>query len=169
MAMAKYSHWMLFIIFHVLRKIAYTEIYEKNFDSPNNDKSLIFQYSKRRGKEMEILTYILQGMLALMFFMAGTGKITGSKMHVEGFKHWGLPQWFRVVTGIIEFASAALLIIGYWIPNAALAGAFLLGCVGIGGVLTHIRVRDSFKDTAPILFLGILAWIVFFLYLLEMM
>lgn len=114
---------------------------------------------------MEIATYLLQGILVLMFLMAGFGKVTGSKMHVEGFKHWRLPQWFRVVTGIVELAGAILLIIGYWSPTYALVGAFLLGCTGIGGVLTHIRVKDSFKATSTILFLGILAWIVFFLYL----
>ncbi|WP_258313415.1 DoxX family protein [Paenibacillus sp. tmac-D7] len=37
---------------------------------------------------MDILAFVLQGLLALAFLMAGLGKITGSKMHVEGFKHW---------------------------------------------------------------------------------
>jgi uncharacterized membrane protein YphA (DoxX/SURF4 family) len=114
---------------------------------------------------MDILTYILQGLLALMFLMAGYGKVTGSKMHIEGFNHWGLPQWFRIVTGVIELVGAVLLIIGYIFPVSALAGALLLGITGIGGILTHVRVKDSFKDTAMILFLAILAWIVFFLYL----
>lgn len=36
---------------------------------------------------MTILAWILQGLLALMFIMAGFGKITGSKMHIEGFKN----------------------------------------------------------------------------------
>lgn len=86
-------------------------------------------------------------------------------MHVEGFKHWGLPQWFRMVTGIVELAGALLLIIGYWSPISAMAGSLLLGITGVGGILTHIRVKDSFKDTAMILFLAILSFVVFFLYL----
>jgi putative oxidoreductase len=114
---------------------------------------------------MGILTYILQGILVLMFLMAGIGKVTGSKMHVEGFKHWRLPQWFRIVTGIVELAGSALLIIGYWTPSLAIAGALLLAITGVGGILTHIRVKDSFKDTATILFLTILSFVVFFLYL----
>lgn len=114
---------------------------------------------------MEVLTYILQGILALMFLMAGYGKITGSEMHVEGFKHWRLPQWFRIVTGIVELAGAVLLIVGYWIPSFAVAGALLLAITGVGGILTHMRVKDSFKDTAMILFLAILSFVVFFLYL----
>lgn len=114
---------------------------------------------------MEIVTYILQGILALMFLMAGFGKIIGSKMHVEAFKHWRLPQWFRIVTGIVELAGAVLLIVGYWAPISAMAGALLLAITGVGGILTHIRVKDSFKDTAMILFLVILSFVVFFLYL----
>jgi putative oxidoreductase len=114
---------------------------------------------------MEILTYILLGILALMFLMAGFGKVTGSKMHVEAFTHWRLPQWFRIVTGIVELAGAVLLIVGYWFSTSAMAGALLLAITGVGGILTHIRVKDSFKDTAMILFLAILSFVVFFLYL----
>ncbi len=100
-----------------------------------------------------------------MFLMAGFGKVTGSKKHVEAFTHWRLPQLFRVVTGLVELAGAILLIVGYWVPTSAMAGALLLAITGVGGILTHIRVKDSFKDTAMILFLAILLFVVFFLYL----
>ncbi|MGM1049302.1 MAG: hypothetical protein ACQEXX_24625 [Bacillota bacterium] len=41
-----------------------------------------------------------------MFLMADIGEIMGSKMHVEGFKQWRLPQWFRVKqAGILLLAS----------------------------------------------------------------
>ncbi|SFF46974.1 hypothetical protein SAMN04487969_1468 [Paenibacillus algorifonticola] len=32
-----------------------------------------------------MISIILQSALVLMFLMAGIGKVTGSKMHVEGF------------------------------------------------------------------------------------
>ena len=108
---------------------------------------------------MTLLAWILQGILALMFLMAGAGKTFGSKMHIEGFKHWQLPQWFRVVTGIIELAAAILLIIGYWNNTAAIIGAAILVAVGIGGVITHVRVKDPMKATVTILVLGVLALI----------
>lgn len=114
---------------------------------------------------MDILVYVLQGILTLMFLMAGFGKVTGSKMHVEGFKHWRLPQWFRVVTGVVELVGAISLIVGYWEQSWAVAGALLLGITSIGGILTHLRVKDSFKQTSTILVLGVLAFIVFFIYL----
>ncbi|MFJ7828381.1 DoxX family protein [Psychrobacillus sp. NPDC096623] len=106
---------------------------------------------------MTILAWFLQGLLGLMFIMAGLGKIMGSKMHIEGFTKWGLPQWFRVVTGGIELGAAILLIVGFWNATSALIGAAILVAVGIGGVITHIRIKDSMKDTAMILVLGVLA------------
>lgn len=106
---------------------------------------------------MTILAWILQGLLALMFIMAGVGKTFGSKMHIEGFKKWGYPQWFRVVTGVIELGAAILLIVGFWNETAAIIGVAILVAVGIGGVITHIRIKDTMKDTAMILVLGILA------------
>ncbi|BBH20048.1 hypothetical protein Back11_13930 [Paenibacillus baekrokdamisoli] len=116
---------------------------------------------------MDILSNILGGLLALIFLMAALGKITGSKMHVDGFRQWGLPQWFRVVTGIVEFVGAAALIIGFWEHSWTAVGALLLGVTSIGGILTHIRVKDSFKQTFPIIFLGILSFIVFFIRLSD--
>jgi DoxX. len=114
---------------------------------------------------MQIAAYVLQGMLALMFLIAGAGKVAGSKMHVENFNRWKLPQWFRIVTGIVELAGAALLVIGYTVEACALAGGLLLGFTGIGGALVHLRVKDPFNQTVTILVLGILSFVVFFLYL----
>jgi len=113
---------------------------------------------------VEILTYILQGILAIMFLFAGFGKVTGIKMHVEAFNHLRLPQWFRFVTGIVELAGAALLIVGYWASTFATAGALIFSITGVGGISSHIRVKDSFKDTAMIIFLTILSFVVFIHY-----
>ena len=106
---------------------------------------------------MTILTWGLQGILALLFLMAGVQKAFGSKMHTEAFAKWGYPQWFRVVTGIVDFAAVVLLIIGFWVDGATTLGAAILIAIGIGGVITHIKVQDTLKDTAMIEILGILA------------
>jgi putative oxidoreductase len=118
---------------------------------------------REERSQVAVLTIVLQGLLAIMFLMAGLGKIMGSKTHVDGFNHWRLPQWFRIVTGIVEFAGAAALVIGYWEPSWIAAGALLLAVTAIGGVLVHRRVRDSFKQTFPIVMLGVLSVIVFVL------
>ena len=112
---------------------------------------------------MTILGWILQGLLAAMFLMAGFGKVTGSKMHREAFVHWRLPQWFRIVTGLVELIGSGLLIIGYWQKNFAIAGALILGVTAIGGLITHLRVKDGFKETFMIVLLGIIAFILLFI------
>lgn len=114
---------------------------------------------------MSIITWVLQGLLIAVFLMASVGKIAGSKMHKEGFDKWRLPQWFRVVTGFVELVGAILLIIGFWNNTSGIAGALLLGVTAIGGILTHVRVKDSMKDTVTIIVLGVLAFALLFLLL----
>ncbi|MDQ6423543.1 DoxX family protein [Paenibacillus sp. LHD-117] len=111
--------------------------------------------------KVDIVAIVLQTVLALAFLMAGLGKIAGAKMHVEGFKQWGLPQWFRIVTGIVEFASAAALIVGYWEPSWTAAGALAIAITAVGGVMVHLRAKDSFKQAMPIIVIGVLAVILF--------
>ena len=105
---------------------------------------------------MDILVWTLQGILALVFLNAGLGKIVGSKLHQETFRHLKLPQWFRFFTGLVETVSAVLLIFGYWYYEYVFWGALLVTAVGIGGVISHIRVKDSFKVLLPIAVLGVL-------------
>lgn len=69
----------------------------------------------------DILIWILQGLLGLAFLVAGLGKTFGSAMHKEAFDKWRLPQWFRVVTGFVEIAAAALLLAGYGAGGAGAA------------------------------------------------
>jgi uncharacterized membrane protein YphA (DoxX/SURF4 family) len=115
---------------------------------------------------MEIAAYVLQGLLAFVFLIAGGTKLAGQKMHVDNFNRWRLPQWFRIVTGIVEVAGAVLLIVGYLVPIAAIAGGLVLGITGLGGVLTHVRAKDSFQEAVTIMVLGIFAFIVPILYII---
>lgn len=98
-----------------------------------------------------------------MFLIAGFGKVIGSKMHREGFDHYQLPQWCRVITGVVELIGVVFLIVGFWQYNFLIAGALLFGVVGIGGTITHIRVKDGFKDTFLIVLLGIIAFLLLFI------
>ena len=57
------------------------------------------------------------------------------------------------------------MIVGFWNNTAALIGAAILVVVGIGGLYTHIRIKDTMKDTVTITVLGILALILFIILL----
>jgi putative oxidoreductase len=110
---------------------------------------------------VNVVAIVLQILLALMFLMAGIGKLAGSKMHVDNFDHWKLPQWFRAVTGFVEILGAVALIIGFWEPSWIAAGALWIGIISLGGILTHVRVKDTFKQTFMIILIFIISTVLF--------
>lgn len=112
---------------------------------------------------MHIVSIILQTLLTLMFLMASFGKLTGSKTSIEEFNTLKLPQWFRVFTGIVEFVSAAALIIGYWDASWIPVGALLIVIFAICGALAMVRVKEPFKNMIIIMVIAVLAIILFFI------
>lgn len=110
---------------------------------------------------MEIFIWVLQGLLAAVFLFAGLGKLFGAAMHKANFDKWQLPQWFRTVTGIVETVASIFLILGYWNEVYTAYGTMILIIVGMGGIFTHIRIKDSMSETFPITLLGILSIILF--------
>ncbi|MGE7908231.1 DoxX family protein [Lysinibacillus xylanilyticus] len=118
---------------------------------------------------MLIISIILQSLLALVFLMTGFMKISGNKQQVETFKHLNLPQWFRVVTGLVQLVGAAGLVIGFWNHGVtALAGSWL-AITMLGGVMTHIRAKDSITQAIPAFILAILATIITIVNLSDML
>lgn len=110
---------------------------------------------------MHIVSITFQTLLALMFLFASFGKLTGAQTPIEEFEKLRLPQWFRVVTGMIELISAVALIIGYWDASWVAVGALLIAITAIGGVLAQIRIKDHFKNMIMIILMAILAITVF--------
>ncbi|TDL72850.1 DoxX family protein [Rhodococcus qingshengii] len=96
-----------------------------------------------------------------MFVIAGLPKFV-SNQHIEGFKTYGYPQWFRIFTAVVEVVTALLLIIGIWNHQLAAFGGFLAFATMIGAIFTHIKMKDSFKNMVlPIVLLvfgGIALW-----------
>ena len=115
---------------------------------------------------MHFVIWILIGALATTFMIVGYGKLSGSRSYYFAFIKWRLPDWFRVFTGAVETLGAFLLIIGIWSATSALYGAVILLLVCFGGMLVHLRARDSKEDMIPILLLGLLAIILILLLLL---
>jgi putative oxidoreductase len=106
---------------------------------------------------VQVVAMILQILLVLMFLMSGSGKIAGNKMSAEVFEHLKLPQWFRFFTGLVEVIGAAVLIVGFWQPSWIAVGALWFGIISLGGILAHIRVKDTFKQTSMITLLFIIS------------
>lgn len=105
---------------------------------------------------MQIISWVLTGVLAITFMVVGYGKLSGAKAYHIAFIRWRLPHWFRIFTGAIEVTGALFLLIGIWYHPIAVAGAALLFMVCIGGLLVHLQNQDSSNDMLPIMLLGLL-------------
>lgn len=106
---------------------------------------------------MDILAVIIQILLGLVFLMAGSMKVFGSKMQVESFKHLRLPQWFRVVTGLMQYIGVIALIVGIWEPSWAAWAGIWFGIMMLCAILFHVRVKDSVANSLPAFVLMVLA------------
>ena len=93
---------------------------------------------------MKIISIILQVLLGIGFLNFGYTKFKSPDM-VEGFKHFGYPDWFRIFTGIVEVIAAVIIIIGIWNHTLAALGAFLIVATMIGAIFTHIKIKDTLK------------------------
>lgn len=77
------------------------------------------------NRALIIVLWIVKVLLALAFAAAAFFKLSGQPMMVAEFDKIGLGQGFRYVTGLIELASAILIVV----PRTAFYGA--LGLIGI--------------------------------------
>ena len=108
------------------------------------------------GKLINVGLWILQIGAAGMFLMVGFLKLSGDPQLVGLFDAIGLGQWFRYLTGSIEILGAILLLI----PRLSGLGAFLLVCVMLGAVPTHLFIVGGSPLMAIILLIvtGVIAW-----------
>lgn len=91
---------------------------------------------------MTVFSVVLQSLLVLYYAFSGGAKIAGVKYWADIFKNIGLPQWFRVVTGIVQLVGAALLIIGYWYAGAVAWAGVWLGITMLLACLAHFRDKN---------------------------
>ena len=90
--------------------------------------------SRRRSTTATAALWILTILLALEFFLAGSGKFAAGKAGWSAnFLRWGLPLWLLPVVGVVEVGSALLLLI----PRLATLGAVGLGVVMVGAMGAH--------------------------------
>ncbi len=87
----------------------------------------------------EIVLWILTLMLVLVCVRSGLLKLTGNVFWVRDFHRWGYPDWFRIVVGLAEVASAVLLVI----PRVAVCGATLFAIVMLGAIYTHATHNEA--------------------------
>jgi putative oxidoreductase len=107
-------------------------------------------------KAANIALWVVQGLLALAFVGAASGKLLSKPDMVGLYEAIGVGQWFRYVTGVLELTGAALIVI----PRTKFFGAALLSMIMVGATLTHVFILHN-APTAPLVLLllsGIVAW-----------
>ncbi|MDF2535365.1 MAG: hypothetical protein K0R18_1524 [Bacillales bacterium] len=110
-----------------------------------------------KAQEINMLIIVFKITLIVVFLSAGSGKLAGANIHIEDFKNWQLPQWFRILTGLVEILGAMILFISFWVKELEMFGALWFVGIGIGGIITHIRANDDMKDTFSIVILFLIA------------
>ncbi|MET8952982.1 DoxX family protein [Streptomyces sp. NPDC004393] len=102
---------------------------------------------KVEGKARNIVLWVLQVVLAVLFVMAGASKLAGAQDMVKLFQGVGVGQWLRYVTGSLELAGAVLLLV----PRLSALGGLLLTGVMTGAFLTCLFVVDQSPVPAAVL------------------
>jgi uncharacterized membrane protein YphA (DoxX/SURF4 family) len=106
-----------------------------------SDNSVIGQHAgkSRSSKALNVAFWILQGLLAATFLVAGTTKLANPQMQVAFFEKIGLGQWFRYFTGGLEVIGAILVLA----PRTAGFAATLLAMTMVGAVDIHLLITGG--------------------------
>ena len=105
----------------------------------------------------EVVVWIITLFLALVCLRSGLLKVTGNIFWVRDFHRWGYPDWFRIVVGIAELTSLALLLV----PRCASYGASLFAAVMLGAIFTHYTHNETSRLPFNLLLLTLSLVIVF--------
>jgi uncharacterized membrane protein YphA (DoxX/SURF4 family) len=105
----------------------------------------------------EIVLWIIALLIAFVCLRSGVMKVTGNIFWVRDFHRWGYPDWFRIVVGVAELVSMALLLI----PAFASYGATIFSVVMLGAIYTHATHNESSRLPFNLLLLALALIIAF--------
>ncbi len=101
----------------------------------------------------EVVLWIIALLLALVCLRSGLMKmpgVPGVQFWTRDFHRWGYPGGFRVVVGVAELISFALLLI----PRLAGYGAVIFAFVMLGAIFTHATHGEAARLPLNILLLA---------------
>jgi uncharacterized membrane protein YphA (DoxX/SURF4 family) len=76
------------------------------------------------------------------------------------FQAYGLPEWVFFTVGFLKLSSAAMLLVGFFVPILLVPGALMMAALMLGAVLMHAKVGDP-----PLRYVPALLMLVMSLYL----
>lgn len=110
---------------------------------------------KTTSKGVLYTSYILQGIVVLLFLMGAANNVLQTEMAVEGAVEFGYPKEAVLYLGIILLLATIL----YAIPKTMFIGGLLLTAWLGGAVATHVIHNDPLsKILFPVIF-GIIVWL----------
>jgi len=114
-----------------------------------SENSVVGQYARqtRSSRALNISFWILQGVLAAVFLVAGITKLASLQVQVATFDEIGLGQWLRYSTGGLEVIGAILVLV----PRTAGLAAILLGMTMVGAVDVHLLITGGSPVAALVL------------------
>jgi uncharacterized membrane protein YphA (DoxX/SURF4 family) len=98
------------------------------------DRSQIMEKAQAVRVAKTIGMWIPAILLVLIFAPQGWAKFDDASGWAVAFRHWGYPDWFRVIIGVMELSAVVLLLLG----RTAAFGAILIIVVMLGGMATHL-------------------------------
>ena len=91
-------------------------------------------------------TWLPAILLVLIFAPQGWAKFDDASGWAKAFRHWGYPDWFRMLIDVVELSGVAMLLLG----RTAALGALLLICVMLGAMATHVAFDGGRHMTSEI-------------------
>ncbi len=98
---------------------------------------------------MKIFKTILQVLLIAQFAFFGISKIIGSAEMVATFDAFGMPAWFRVLTGVIEVTAILALVYGFADSRSVYIGALLIFGLTVGATICHLVLEGNASNAIP--------------------
>ena len=82
---------------------------------------------------LNVLVWTASVLMAALFTAASLPKLTGAQQMVDHFAHWGFPDWFRIVVGVLELGCS----VGLLVPRVAAIAASGIVVLMLGATYTH--------------------------------
>ncbi len=86
----------------------------------------------------------------LLRFGQATGYRGGNAQNLkQEFAAYGLAPWVFFTVGALKVSSALVLIIGLWLPTAALGAALVVSVLMLGALGMHLKIKDPIQKSIP--------------------
>jgi hypothetical protein len=107
---------------------------------------------------------IIIALNALFFLFYGLQSLN-SKMMIEEFRRFGMSDFQRKQTGILQLLASAGLIGGFLFPYTGLLASAGLSVMMLVAFIVRLKIKDSLLQSLPsFLFMLINTWITFAFY-----